>query len=175
MTSFTIKDRKFKLRSFQKGDEKSLVVYLNNKKIYKNTATIPYPYASDDAKYWINLNLKLQKEKAPLQINFAIESNGEVIGSIGFHHIQRDHQAEIGYWLAESYWGQGIITEAIRRIMSYGFKGLKLKRIYAPVFSFNRGSQKVLKKAGFRQEGILKKGFKKDGKFIDLIIFAKVI
>ena len=107
-------------------------------------------------------------------IGFAIDIDGEIVGSVGIHKIAKSHQAEIGYWLAEQHWGNGIMTEAVKLITKLSFNELKLKRVYAYAFSFNKASQKVLAKAGFKFEGILKKNSKKDNKFIDDYLFAKI-
>ena len=168
----TIHSKKFILRPFKKGDESSLIENINNKKIAKNTGTIPYPYKLKDARSWIKRNLKLNREKKP-EINFAIDINGMVIGGIGFRKIE-GHKAEIGYWLGEKYWGQGIVTTAVKLITKYGFQELKLKRVYAHVFPFNKGSVRVLEKAGYKYEGRLRKNSFRNNKFIDSLMFAKV-
>ncbi len=169
-----IKSQNFLLRPFRKGDEESLQRNINNKNIYKNTATVPYPYTTKGAKFWVKKNLDLMKVKSPETINFVIEKDGEVAGSIGLMNIERGHKAEIGYWLGEKYWGGGIMTRAVKLVTDYGFKNLRLKRIYGYVFSFNLGSQKVLGKSGFKLEGIMRKESKKDGKFIDTYVFGKI-
>ena len=146
---------------------------INNKKIYRNALNIPYPYTLKDAKDWITKNLKERRRKKPSMINFAIDINGEVVGGIGLKKVE-GHKAEIGYWLAEKYWGQGIMTQAVKLVTGFGFKKLKLKRIYARAFSFNKASKRVLEKAGYKLEGILRKNTKKDNKFIDDYLFARI-
>jgi len=168
-----IKSKKFVLRPYRKGDEKSLTENINNKKIYRNTLHIPYPYTLKDAKEWIRKNLKEAKKKNPTEINFVIDIKGEVAGSVGFSEIE-GHKAEIGYWLTEKYWRRGIMTEAVKLATKFGFEKLKLKRIYASVFPFNKASRRVLEKAGYKFEGILRKEVKKDNKFLDAYLLAKV-
>jgi len=168
-----IKSEEFILRPFRRGDEKLLAGNINNKKINRNTSNIPYPYTLKDAKDWINKNLKEAKKKTPAMINFVIDIDGDVAGSVGFSNIT-EFKAEIGYWLAQKYWGRGIMTKAVKLVTKFGFDELKLKRIYAFVFSFNKASMRVLEKAGYKFEGILRKHVKKDGKFLDYYLFAKV-
>ena len=168
-----IRSKHFILRPFKRGDEASLAENINNKKIYRNTLLIPYPYTLKDAKEWIAKNLKnLKKEKATM-VNFVIDIRGEVAGSVGFSKIE-GHKAEIGYWLGKKYWGQGIMTEAVKLATKFGFEKLKLKRIYAYVFPWNKASMRVLEKAGYKLEGVLKKHVEKDNKFVDDYLFAKV-
>ena len=168
-----IKSKKFILRPYKKGDEKSLALNINNKKIYRNTLHIPYPYTVKDAKKWVSDNLKEAKNKKFKSINFVIDINGEVAGGIGFNSIQ-EHKAEIGYWLGEKYHGQGIMTQAAKLVTKFGFEKLKLKRIYAFVFLWNKPSARVLEKNGFKLEGVLRKNVKKDGKLFDDCLFAKI-
>ena len=168
-----IKSKKFILRPFKRGDESSLRGNINNKKIYRNTLDIPYPYTLKDAKDWISRNLREMRRKKPTMINFVIDINEEVAGGIGLNKIE-GHKTEIGYWLAEKYWGQGIMTQAVKLTTEFGFKKLKLKRIYAYVFPWNKASMRVLEKAGYKLEGILRKHVKKNNKFIDSYLFAKV-
>ena len=170
----TIKSKKFILRPFKKGDEFSLAKNINNKKVIKNLLVVPSPYKLKDARYWVAKNLEEYKKKEPAMIGFAIDIDGEIVGSVGIHKIAKSHQAEIGYWLAEQHWGNGIMTEAVKLITKFSFNELKLKRVYAYAFSFNKASQKVLAKAGFKFEGILKKNSKKGDKFIDDYLFAKI-
>ena len=166
-----IKTKKFILRPFKKGDEFSLAKNINNKEVHRDTLNIPYPYSLKDARAWLKKCFKEIKNKE--KIKFAIDIKGEVIGSVGFTKIE-DHKAEIGYWLAKRYWRQGIMSEAVKLTTQYGFEKLKLKRIYAYIFPFNKASIKVLQKAGFKKEGLLKKNVKKNGRFYDDYVFAKI-
>lgn len=109
----------------------------------------------------------------PSEIRFAIDSGGEVIGGISLRNIE-GHKAEIGYWLSEKYWGRGIMTKAVKLVCGFGFGKLRLRRIYATLFSNNRASARVLEKAGFKREGLLRKLHKKDGRLVDALMYAKV-
>lgn len=169
-----IKSKKFILRPLKKGDEVSIAKHAHNKTISKNTATIPYPYTVKDAKDWIKENLIQYRVKNFDNLVWAIEIEGEVCGAIGLHKISPGHKAELGYWLGEESWGQGIMTEATKLVCNYGFKKLKLKRIWAKVYVFNTGSRRVLEKAGFELEGLCKKEAKKGNKYIDVYLFAKI-
>jgi RimJ/RimL family protein N-acetyltransferase len=82
--------------------------------------------------------------------------------------------AEIGYWIGEPYWGQGIATKAVELVTEYGFNRLGLERIYSGVFDFNKASQKVLEKSGFTLEGIFKKSVIKNGRIINEYRYAKI-
>ncbi len=160
----------FLLRPWQRGDEKSLIENANNKKIWNNLRDyFPHPYTQQDAESWISL-----QENAESLNNFAIEKEGLAVGGIGLvpgTDVYRKN-AEIGYWLGEDYWGQGIVSEAVGLLVTYGFEELGFEKIYAGVFAPNIGSMRVLEKAGFVKEAILKKGVYKNGTFLDEHYYA---
>src|SRR3989338_4091593 len=160
---------KFTLRRFKDGDQKSLVKNINCKEIFNNTSSIPCPYSKKRADKLILRCKKISKLKNPKAIKFAIDIKGDVVGSIGFHKIDRKNKrAEIGYWLGKDYRGMGIMTKAVKQMTNYGFKKLKLKRIYAYVFAHNKASTRVLEKVGFKLEGKMKKHILKNRKFVDV-------
>ena len=161
----------FRLRPWQEGDAFSLSENANNKKIWNHLRNaFPHPYTQKDAASWI----ALQKEEAVVH-NFAIEVAGKAVGGIGLIPKSDIYSisAEMGYWLGENYWGRGIISEAIPEVVHYGFEKLGLVKIFAQVFDFNVASMRVLQKAGFVKEAVLKKGAIKNGIIIDEHYFAK--
>lgn len=166
-----IKTKDFTLRPFKKGDQKSLAQNINDKYIHRNTSNIPYPYTTKDAKDWIKKKLKEKNDKA--QISFVIDIGGEVAGSVTLFDL-KEHRAEIGYWLSRKHRGRGIMTKAVKVATAYWFKHLKLKRIQGIVYVFNNASAKVLKKSGFKLEGILRKYVKRGGKYADAYLLATV-
>ena len=98
-----------------------------------------------------------------------------MIGIVALHLVcLKDKNAEIGYWVSRQHWGKGIATEAVRLALQFGFKELKLKRIYAKVFKGNNISVKVLQKNRFKIEGLLRKSRYKNKKWLDEIILSKL-
>lgn len=168
-----LKNKDFLLRPFKKGDEESIVRHINNKEIVYNLLVLPYPYKMKDAREWVDLNLKMLREKNPEKASFAIEIKGKVVGGIALNSLKIGHKSELGYWLGKEYWGRGVITSAIKMVTQYGFQELDLIRIYARVFPWNKGSMRVLEKNNFRLEGVLKKDAKKGNKCIDCHLFSK--
>lgn len=161
----------YNLRRWQKGDERSLVRYANNYHIWRNVRdAFPHPYTSDDAFHWVNM---CESEKIPTV--FAIEVEGEAVGCVGIV-LQKDifcKNAEIGYWLGEPFWGKGIITEAVLEVTDYAFRTFNLQRLYAGVMAHNPASMKVLEKAGYHLEAILKKSIYKENTFIDEHLYVR--
>jgi len=162
----------FRIRSWRRSDESSLVRYADNRNIWINLRDrFPHPYRRTDARAW----LAHVAEDRP-ETNFAIDVDGEAVGGIGFH-IQEDvHSlsAEIGYWLGEPFWGRGIATQAVRALSAHAFHAHGLARIYAFVFEWNPASARVLEKAGFTLEGRLRRSVTKDGRTIDQFLYAIV-
>jgi len=162
----------FQIRSFASDDMDALVRYANNRKIWLNLRDIfPHPYTKGDAENW----LKQVKEQTP-EAHFAIASNNECIGSIGIT-LQFDVKrlsGEIGYWLGEPFWGQGIASRGVSAFTEYAFATYNIIRIYVEVFSNNMASARVLEKAGYVYEGCCRDGVIKDGKILDLFVYAVV-
>lgn len=158
------------LRPFLVSDLGSLVKHANNYNIAKNLSNkFPFPYTQNDGVAFINLALSA----TPTEI-FAIVINGEAVGSIGVHP-QSDFyckNAEMGYWISEEFWGNGIVPEAIKLMIDYGFKTFDITRIYARTFDTNIKSQRVLEKTGFVLEAELKETFYKNGTIYDEMIYA---
>ena len=158
------------LRKWCDSDIETLAKYANNYNIAQYlTDAFPHPYTIEDAKAYIST----VKDENPTKC-FAIDLNGEAIGSIGIFPQAGVHRknAEIGYFLAEDFWGQRIMPEAIRLIVDYGFKTYDITRIFARPFGHNLKSQRVLEKTGFTQEARFEKVLFKNGEFIDELIYA---
>jgi RimJ/RimL family protein N-acetyltransferase len=162
----------YQIRSFELRDKASLIKYANNKNIADNLRDrFPYPYTEETADEWLTI-MSIQNP----EINFAIANENELIGGIGID-IQEDifrYSAEIGYWLAEPFWGKGIITEALNLYSDYVFEKFNLVRLFAGVFDHNSASAKVLEKAGYKLEGRMVKAVFKNGKFYDQLLYAKI-
>jgi [ribosomal protein S5]-alanine N-acetyltransferase len=159
-----------KLRPWSVLDLNHLVKFANNKKIADNlTDAFPFPYSREDGINFINRF----KDDVPMRA-FAIEVDGIPCGAIGVHPQADIHRksAEMGYWLAEEYWGKGIMTEAVRMIIEYGFQAFDINRIFARPFSINIASRRVLEKAGLKFEAKLEKSIFKNDQYLDELIFS---
>lgn len=162
------------LRRWSLEDKADVAYYANNKKIADNLRDVfPYPYKLKDATNYITNCLEMDASK---QINRAIIVYGKVVGSIAvtlgsdvYHK-----SAELGYWLAEDYWNNGIMTSAIQQICEEAFEKFDIVRIFAEPFSYNMGSRKALEKAGFELEGIKQKSVVKHGVVYDSCMYAIV-
>lgn len=160
----------FKIRPWQPEDAESLVRYANDADIARNmTDGFPHPFTPEHALRFI----ENARKDDPLHI-FAIEVNGEAAGGIGIHpqsDIYRKN-AELGYWLAKPFWGNGITTAAVKEVCTLAFSLYDIQRIYARPFGYNTASMKVLEKAGFTLEARLKDTLYKNGVYTDELIYA---
>ena len=171
---YVIKNERFMLRPYRKSDAPALARNINDPQIYRFTLHIPYPYRLSDATTWFKKIIPEYRKANPRCVHFAIEIGGEVVGCVGLSNIEPCHKTEIGYWLARTYWGQGIVPEAVKLVTVFAFKKMKLRRVYAYTFVPNKQSARVLQKNGFKREGLMTEATKKDGKLRDEYIWAKV-
>jgi len=160
----------FTLRPWHAGDLDNLVKFANNYNIARYmTNQFPHPYSIENGKVFI----AFATGETPPRI-LAIDVNGVAAGGIGVHpqHDIQFKNAELGYWLAEPYWNQGIMSRAVRQMVNYTFGNFDLERIFARPFGSNTASQKVLEKAGFRLEARFENTFFKDGEYLDELVYA---
>jgi len=130
-----LKTKRLILRDFEKKDIEDLIENINNLNVSKWLLVVPYPYTKKDAKWWINCCAEKAKEKPRKSYEFAIEFEGKMIGGIGLSKIDKfQGSAILGYWLGEGYWRQGIMGEAVERVLDYAFNRLKLRRINSEAF-----------------------------------------
>ena len=161
-----------KIRKWQLSDAGDLASALSNTKIQDNLRDgLPYPYTEKDAVEYITAMLAADENET---FAFAITIDDKVIGSIGAFRQGNIHRrtAELGYYLAEDNWGKGIMTQAVKQICNYVFDKSDVIRIYAEPFAYNTASCRVLEKAGFQYEGTLRNNAVKNGRVVDMKMYA---
>ena len=139
------------IRSWKREDADSVAGYADNRQIWLNLRdAFPHPYSLADARSFIENCLARKPETL-----FCIAGDGKAIGSIGFsiHTDVERFSAEIGYWLAEPFWGRSIMTNALKAVTEYALSTHDLQRIYALPYQWNPASMRVLEKAGYKLEG----------------------
>jgi len=157
------------LSSIRQTDKPALLEHLHARDVYRTTLNIPHPYLEANADWWIQKRIEHTKRFGK-EVSFAIrDAEGNLIGAVSADNLEpgTTHKAEIGYWLAKPFWGQGIMTDGVRAYVRYAFEELRLLRLTAHVFEFNLSSARVLEKNGFKLEGRLRKHFRKDGELLD--------
>lgn len=162
----------FTLRPWQKSDAEAVAIAADNPKIAANLRNVfPSPYTLTDAEWFVGDCIAQGEERRLMR---AIVIDGKAAGSVSVA-VQDDvyeKSAELGYWLAEAYWGRGVMTEAVRQICREAFDRFDILRIYAEPFADNQGSRRVLEKAGFTYEGTMRNGIFKNGRVRSYCMYA---
>lgn len=162
----------FTLRPWRQSDVEDVAAAANDPRIAANLRNaFPSPYTLADAEWYVNDCIAQGETR---QLTRAIVIGGKAAGSIGVF-VKEDvyeKSAELGYWLAEPYWGQGVMTQAARQLCREAFRRFDILRIYAEPFADNLGSRRVLEKAGFTCEGTMRNGVFKNGRVRSYCMYA---
>lgn len=160
----------FQLRPWRLSDLESLVKNANNLSIARYmTDGFAHPYTELNGRNFI----EYAASGDPVHI-FAIEVDGQAVGGIGIHpqgDVMRKN-AELGYWLGETYWGNGIISSAVLKMVDFAFATYDITRVYARPFGNNPASQRVLEKCGFQLDARIKGNIWKLGEAQDELIYS---
>lgn len=158
------------LRNVNTATPEEIQKLANNHAIAVNLRdTFPYPYTVEDAVTYLEL-----AANGVLGHVFGIYDNDTFVGCCSLipqNDVYRIN-AEIGYWIGEPYWGRGYATDAVRQCLKFAFEELNLLRVYANICEYNIGSMKVLEKAGFEKEAIIKSSIMKEGKIFDEYLYS---
>ncbi|MCK9579832.1 MAG: GNAT family N-acetyltransferase [Methanoregula sp.] len=158
------------LRPWGEGDAPALARHADNSRIAAMMRDgFPSPYTAEDARRFIAMAV------GSCNLLFAIEADGEPVGGIGIHLLDDVYRktAEIGYWLAEPYWGRGIATGAVRAIVPVAFEQPDIIRLQAGIFSCNPASMRVLEKCGFIREAVHHNAVTKNGEVMDEVLYVR--
>ena len=153
-----IKTRRLLLRPWRMEDAASVFRFANNPKIAENLRDVfPWPYQEKDAEEFLRGCVAADEKRALFR---AIEVDGQAVGSIALTRGEDVYgrSAELGYWLAEEFWGQGIMPRAVEQLCREGFARWDIVRICAEPYRGNTASRRVLEKAGFTLEGVMRQG-----------------
>lgn len=162
------------IRPWRIADAPDLVRAINNPRVLDNLRDgIPYPYALADAEAFIRGMLSAEPGEV---YAWAIVADDTAVGSIGLFRQRNIHSrtAEMGYYVAESHWGMGIATHAVRSASDWVFGHTDILRIFAEPFARNAASCRVLEKAGFSLEGVMRKNAVKNGEVLDMKLYARI-
>ncbi|MGN0806101.1 MAG: GNAT family N-acetyltransferase [Candidatus Coproplasma sp.] len=153
---------------------KDLAYSLNNLNVQNNLRDgLPFPYTEEDALEFIKSMISADRDNT---FAFAIVYKGRCVGSIAAFRQSNIHfrTAEVGYYIGEEFWGRGIATVALKELCGFIFENTDIIRLYAEPFAYNKASCRVLEKAGFVREGVLKSNAVKCGAVLDMALYAKI-
>jgi len=169
MKQVTIKTKDFILRPRTLKDAQGYLECHQDEEAKRNFMSVP--------KNLKEAKKELREGMKKKSLRFVIEVNGKFAGFINLElndNPRYKHSAIIGYAIHPNFRGRGLATKATKTLTDYGFKKLGLIRITGWCRTFNKASARVLKKAGYKLEGIFKKNKFKDGKYLDDMAWAKV-
>ncbi|MHC4877902.1 MAG: GNAT family N-acetyltransferase [Planctomycetota bacterium] len=157
------------------NDRDGIVEHLNDSAVSRWMLRVPYPYESSDFDSFLGIAGAAAKEVgAPLHFTIHHTEYGP-IGGFGFERLVPGHCVEIGYWLGQAYWGQGIMPQVVKAGCQHAVTAWKVVRISACIFDGNTASASVLEKCGFQREGLLRCHDLKDGQLIDAVVYARIV
>jgi [ribosomal protein S5]-alanine N-acetyltransferase len=163
-----IETERLVLRKITLDDAEDMFSYASNEEVTRYVTWDTHTSLSDSIEF---INSFLPQYDAPWGIE--LKGNGKFIGTVHFVWWQQQHNsAEIGYVLSKEYWGKGLITEAAKAIISFGFESMDLVRIQARCFLENKGSERVMEKLGMSFEGISRKVMYVKGEHKDLKVYS---
>lgn len=163
-------DGDLELCSFSEIDPGKLSALADNLKISSFlTNRFPHPYTIDDARAWI-------AAAEGDRLNPALRWRGKFVGGVGAvpQFDVNFRTAEVGYWIGEPYWGNGLATRALRLMVNRIFREYDFIRLHALVFHINTASMRVLEKNGFVREGVMRKHVVKNGTIYDGVLYARL-
>ncbi|MBR6688451.1 MAG: ribonuclease HI [Clostridia bacterium] len=168
-----LETERLKLRLFKDTDVDALYEACSDEKVTRFLSFDTYT-SMDDAYNRIEF-LKEEYEKLIEPPVWAITLKGEnkAIGSINYLHVKEKHSvAEIGYWLASKYWNKGIMTEAVKGVLKFGFENMGLNKVIIQCDARNTGSYRVMEKCGLVYEGTLRQERFSKGEFVDIKTYS---
>ncbi|MBR1585279.1 MAG: GNAT family N-acetyltransferase [Clostridia bacterium] len=168
----TIETDRLVLRPLRMRDADDLYAYARDPEVSRHVLWDTHKSPADSRQF---LRAAIRQYRRGLPGSFAItlRDSGRMIGTIGFMWVNLDHKsAEVGYSLSRDYWNRGIMTEALRAVIAFGFDTLHLNRIEAQHEIDNPASGRVMAHAGMRYEGVMRQRLMNKGRYVDVAQYA---
>lgn len=162
------------LLNVKHANAQQLLELYSNSEVVRYIDMPPLHTLQDAQKYIFNAsNLFVKKQKVVWAIHDKEQKN--LVGIIRLYGINKEHHfADIGFELNRNYWGKGIISECLQKVLHFLFTQIQFKRIEAQTFVGNVRSIKLLERLGFLREGRLQQNFLINGQYEDSFMYAKV-
>ncbi len=168
----TMRTARLELRPVRMSDAQDLYEYSSDPEVARHVLWDAHTSIHQTRAY-IRFLIRQYRSAAPGTFVIALRQSGKVVGTIGFMWVQPENRsAEVGYSLSRAYWNQGIMTEALRAVLEFGFTKLNLNRIEAQHESDNPASGHVMQKADMRREGTLRQRLYNKGRYADVELYA---
>lgn len=160
------------LRGLTLDDVSELFEFMRDKNTMKFITPEP---VRTEADMWEEIQAQTENFAKRTEIPWVIEHkwNGELIGKFSLHKLSMWHRkAEMGVIIREAYQQKGVMTEVMENILRFGFDTLGLNRIVGDIFADNKGSERLLKKYGFIEEGVMRQTDFDGDKYHDTVVFS---
>jgi ribosomal-protein-alanine N-acetyltransferase len=147
------------LREFAPADVDAMFAIMSDARVLRYFGSLPMTTRDDALRRVEGIRSAFRKREG---VRWAVERriDGQLIGSCGFWRLLPEHaRAEVGYELSPDTWGQGVMTEALRAVLAFGFSTMRLHSVEAQIHPANIGSQRVLEKLGFVREGYFRENY----------------
>jgi len=169
--SFTLETDRLTLRPFEQEDAHRIRDLANDKQL-ASILGLPYPYTIQHAQEWFGIQSDQINNGTEYPLAIISKEISEIIGTITLRIDKGNNKGELGYWIGREYWGRGFATEAIDRIIQFGFSHLNLNKIWASVVESNMPSSHVLKRNGLNKEGILLQDRLLNDEYVDIHVYG---
>ena len=164
------KEETIELSVLQPEDAPRIAHLLGDPQVHRFlSGAIPFPYTLKDAEDFIAL---VRAEGSALRNTFAVRAGGTLAGIAGYElgRLDKSHVATIGYWYGREFWGRGIATAALRKVLEKAAADPAVRRVEATAFALNGASLRVMEKCGFVREAVLRSALCKQGTLYDEVI-----
>lgn len=165
--------RRLILRLFWAADAPEVQSLASDPRIAATTTTIPHPYPDGAAEQWIAGHAAASKARQGATFAVTVRGDNALVGAVSLLDVSDpDTRAELGYRIGVPFWGQGICTEAVVRVMEFAGESWGLTRIVARCMARNPASARVMEKAGLLREGHLQAHIRKNGRYEDVLLYG---
>ena len=162
------------LRPFEDGDAPALLQIMNAPEVTANLLISP-TFSQEDIAESIRKRIDAMEARERYSLAIVQKETGALMGTCALINVSWEHMhAELVYYLGTEFWGKGYMTEAVRRMVQFGFEELGLERISVGCFARNKASARIIEKLGFQPEGIARHAYRKDGEFLDELRFGMI-
>jgi len=167
-----IDTQRLTLRRMTMADAEDVFAYSSDPEVSRHVLWDAHRSVHESRAY-LRYILKQYRANEPSSWGIELLGTGRMIGTIGFMWWNREYRsAEVGYSLAREYWNHGLMTEALRAAIRFGFDEMQLHRIEAQHETSNPASGRVMEKVGMRKEGVLRGRLYNKGRFVDVALYA---
>ena len=167
-----LKTERLILRPLRMRDAEDLFAYAQDPEVSRHVLWDTHESIWDSRRF-LRGAIRQYRRGQPGSFAIVLKDSGRMIGTIGFMWINVDYKSgEVGYSLGREYWNKGIMTEALREVVRFGFEDLGLNRIEAQHEVSNPASGKVMAHVGMQFEGILRQRIRNKGCYADVALYA---